>query len=319
MKPAGPRRKTVHVAVGVLVRDDGAVLLADRPVGKAYAGYWEFPGGKIEAGETVEAALARELHEELGIDIARSVPWVAFEFDYPHAYVRLHFRRVVRWSGAPHAREGQRLGFFLPSEAPPEPLLPAAVPAMRWLTLPPIYAISNIAAGGVEPFMRALGASLQRGLRLLAVREPAMNVAQLAALAPRIIAQAHASRARVLVSSRHDRSLWSLFDGVHLTSEDLLRAERRPVARLVAASVHDRNQLAHAHRLCCDFAVLGPLRATASHPAAATLDWSGFMQIAEEAAIPVYAIGGLTPADLPDAQRAGAHGVALLRAAWTAR
>ena len=131
-----PRRKVTRVAVGVLIRSDGHVLLADRPAGKAYAGYWEFPGGKIEPGEDVDAALERELHEELGVDIGASVPWVTFEFDYPHAYVELQFRLVREWRGDPHAREGQRLSFVDPAGQLPQPLLPAAVPALRWLRLP---------------------------------------------------------------------------------------------------------------------------------------------------------------------------------------
>jgi 8-oxo-dGTP diphosphatase len=133
--PAAPRKVT-RVAVGVLTRDDGCVLLADRPCGKPYAGYWEFPGGKIEPGEPVAAALERELHEELGIGIGPSEPWVTFEYDYPHAYVRLYFRRIRHWRGEPHAREGQRLQFVHPRGALPQPLLPAAIPALRWLWMP---------------------------------------------------------------------------------------------------------------------------------------------------------------------------------------
>jgi len=136
-RPAGdPSRQTVHVAVGVVLRDDGAVLMADRPAGKAYAGYWEFPGGKVEPGETVEQALARELAEELRIDVSESMPWVVFEHDYPHAYVRLYFRRIYRWSGEPDALEGQRVRFVDPRREVPSPLLPAAVPVMKWLGLP---------------------------------------------------------------------------------------------------------------------------------------------------------------------------------------
>lgn len=133
---APPRGKVTRVAVGVLIRGDGRVLLADRPAGKPYAGYWEFPGGKIEPGEDVAAALERELHEELGIDIGPSVPWVTFEFDYPHAYVELQFRVVRDWHGDPHAREGQQLRFVDPTGELPQPVLPAAVPTLRWLLLP---------------------------------------------------------------------------------------------------------------------------------------------------------------------------------------
>jgi len=129
-------RPIVQVAAGVVVRADRAVLLADRPGGKPYAGYWEFPGGKFEPGESVQAALARELHEELAITVTESVPWVIFDFDYPHAYVRLHFRRVFRWQGVPTPSEGQQLIFHLPGAPAPAPLLPAALPVMRWLELP---------------------------------------------------------------------------------------------------------------------------------------------------------------------------------------
>jgi len=154
-------RKITEVAVGVVLRKDGAVLLADRPSGKPYPGYWEFPGGKIEAGETIANALARELHEELGISVAGSVPWVTFEFSYPHAYVRLHFERVYDWQGAPHAREGQRLGFYLPQAPLPSPLLPAAVPALRWLLLPDLISLT----GEWSNFGSVLGLSELRAAR----------------------------------------------------------------------------------------------------------------------------------------------------------
>lgn len=137
-----PPRKLTRVAVGVLIQRDGRVLLADRPAGKPYAGYWEFPGGKIELGEDVAAALQRELHEELGIEIGRSAPWVTFEFDYPHAHVELQFRLVHEWRGDPHSREGQQMGFFDPAGPLPQPLLPAAVPALRWLQLPPTIVVT---------------------------------------------------------------------------------------------------------------------------------------------------------------------------------
>jgi len=138
-----PARKVTRVAVGVLLREDGSVLLADRPDGKPYAGHWEFPGGKIEAGEAVEQALQRELHEELGIAIGVSRPWVTFEFDYPHAYVELQFRLVCGWQGEPRPREGQQLRFVDPRRELPRPLLPAAVPALRWLLLPSTIIVAS--------------------------------------------------------------------------------------------------------------------------------------------------------------------------------
>jgi 8-oxo-dGTP diphosphatase len=127
-------RPVVDVAVGVLIRADGRFLLASRPEGKVYAGYWEFPGGKLEKGESVEAALARELHEELGITVAVSAVqrWREQMVDYPHALVRLHFCQVREWQGELDMREGQSVAW----EALPvavSPVLPGAVPVLRWL------------------------------------------------------------------------------------------------------------------------------------------------------------------------------------------
>jgi len=125
-------RKVTEVAVGVLVQPDGRFLLAQRPAGKPYEGYWEFPGGKLEPGESVEAALARELHEELGLDVEQCVRWHVLEHDYPHAYVRLYFCKVTAWSGDPVGREGQAFSW----ESVPVavgPLLPATIPVVDWL------------------------------------------------------------------------------------------------------------------------------------------------------------------------------------------
>lgn len=126
-------RVPVEVAVGVLRRADGALLFAQRPEGKPYAGWWEFPGGKVEAGESVEQALSRELQEELGIVIERSEPLEMVEFSYPHARVRLHFRCVTQWRGEPQSREGQALSWQKPDAVAIGPLLPASVPVIERL------------------------------------------------------------------------------------------------------------------------------------------------------------------------------------------
>jgi 8-oxo-dGTP diphosphatase len=132
--PDPVNRPTTEVAVGILIKDDGSYLLGQRPEGKPYAGYWEFPGGKLEAGESVFQALFRELKEELGIEIASSEPWQVIEHDYPHAYVRLHLHKVKQWSGAPQGLEGQSLawqGDINSHEPGVEPLLPATIPILE--------------------------------------------------------------------------------------------------------------------------------------------------------------------------------------------
>ena len=125
-------RKHTEVAVGILLRADGALLLSTRPEGKPYAGYWEFPGGKIEAGESVEQALRRELIEELGVTIGPAPVWKVTEHDYPHALVRLHWCKVYDWSGAFEMREGQQMA-WQPWPIQVRPVLPGAYPVLQWL------------------------------------------------------------------------------------------------------------------------------------------------------------------------------------------
>jgi len=136
----------VDVAVAILIRGDGAVLFAQRPAGKVYAGYWEFPGGKIEPGESARAALDRELEEELGVHLERAYPWIMQTFTYPHATVRLHFFRVVAWRGEPHGREDQAFAWRSPQRMDLAPMLPANTPLLDALSMPFEYGISNALA-----------------------------------------------------------------------------------------------------------------------------------------------------------------------------
>ncbi|HET9025008.1 MAG TPA: Nudix family hydrolase, partial [Burkholderiaceae bacterium] len=266
-------RTLVDVAVGILIRPDRQFLLASRPEGKPYAGFWEFPGGKLEPGEDVAHALRRELHEELGIDIGSVFPWVVRVFDYPHALVRLHFCRVFAWNGELHAREQQRFGFF-GLEALPAPLLPATVPVLRGLELPPVYGVSAARVLGADTFLRRLDEALARGLKLVQLREPDLAAEGVDRLFSEMRAMTRAAGARLLVNSRHPRGLWDAADGVHLTSNALANIGERPVQPWVGASVHDANELARAGDLGLDFAVLGPVQATTSHPGRSPIGWT---------------------------------------------
>jgi 8-oxo-dGTP diphosphatase len=130
-REGGADRKVVDVAVGVLIRPNGDFLLTSRPPGKVYEGYWEFPGGKLEQGESVEAALRRELQEEIGVTIAAVHPWKVEMVDYPHALVRLNFCKVFEWAGELHMHEGQSFAWqSLPVSV--EPVLPGTVPVLAW-------------------------------------------------------------------------------------------------------------------------------------------------------------------------------------------
>ena len=130
-RQGGAHRKTVDVAVGVLIKPNGDFLLTSRPPGKVYEGYWEFPGGKLEQGETVELALRRELQEEIGITIGPVLAWKSEVVDYPHALVCLHFCKVFDWTGELHMREGQSFAWqSLPVTV--APVLPGTLPVLAW-------------------------------------------------------------------------------------------------------------------------------------------------------------------------------------------
>jgi 8-oxo-dGTP diphosphatase len=300
----------VDVVAAVIQRADGAFLLAQRPAGKVYAGYWEFPGGKVEPGEPAEQALARELYEELGIEPRTAYPWITREFTYPHAAVRLNFFRVTAWKGGPHPREEQAItwqNFGAPMAAP---MLPANAPVLAALALPVEYAITDALQFGPQAMLERVRLRLSQGLKLIQVRDRGLPGRE--AFARSVIRMARDHGARVLVGSGP-----ALGDGLHFTAAELMRLTARPTQGLAAASCHGEQELARAMALQLDFAVLGPAKPTPSHPGAQVLGWEDFARIARGASIPVYAIGGLRRSDLESAWRAGAHGVAMIGGAWT--
>jgi 8-oxo-dGTP diphosphatase len=307
----------VEVAAAVITRPDGCFLLGQRPAGKVYAGYWEFPGGKIEAGEAPLPALTRELHEELGIEVETAYSWLTRDYDYAHAAVRLRFFRVVKWSGTLRGRESQRFVWQSPDAISVDPLLPANAPILRALRLPPVYAITHAAVLGQPELLRRLEQALARGLRLVQVREKELREGELRDFAARVIGLAHAHGARVLVNGNLQLARELGADGVHLTSAQLKATRLRPDLALVGASCHDADELARAQALGADLAVLGPVAPTPSHPGAAGLGWTRLAALLKDCPLPVYALGGLRPTDLETAWRHGAHGISMMRGAWS--
>ncbi len=298
----------VRVAAAVLLRPDGQVLLAQRPAGKPYAGYWEFPGGKLEPGETPAHALARELREELGIDVRRAAPWLVQEFVYPHAHVELHFFRVFAWDGQLHGHDGQAFAWQVPGRWAVAPLLPANTRILAALDLPTVCGITCAEDTDEDAFVARAERALAAGLRLLQLRDKSWPRERRLAFARRLVLwNGTAADARAAGC-----------DGVHWTAAALAAAQARPEGLLAAASCHTAADVARAGALGLDFAVLGTVLATPTHPQAVPLGWDGFAARVAGARLPVYALGGLTAADADRAMDAGAHGVALRRAAWPA-
>ena len=311
-----------EVAAAVIERRaaDGAVefLLGQRAPGTFYPGSWEFPGGKVEPGETPHAALLRELHEELGIEVSRADPWLRREHVYEHAHVRLNFFRVRDWCGELHDHVHGALAWQRADGLTVAPMLPANAPVLAALALPDFYAISHAAEIGIDAQLMVLAKALEGGLGLVQLREPELDAARRVAFVHAAVDLCHRYRARVLVNGDAALAAAAGADGLHLPAAQLAAQTRRPDFALVAASCHSSEELERAARLGCDFAVFGAVRATASHPGVAGIGWEGLAAALVVPPLPTFALGGMSRADLDRAQRAGAHGVAAIRAAWEA-
>jgi 8-oxo-dGTP diphosphatase len=312
--------KLTEVAAAVIERQaaDGVTefLLGQRAPGSFYPGYWEFPGGKVETGETPHTALVRELGEELGIGVVRADPWLRREHVYEHAHVQLNFFRVPEWRGELHDHVHSALAWQRADGLTVGPMLPANAPVLAALALPDFYAISHAGAIGIDAQLQALARKLEAGLRLVQLREPLLDAARRSAFVHAAVDLCHQFGARALVNGDAGLAEAAGADGVHLPARQLGSLTLRPELALVAASCHTAAELERAARLGCDFAVFGPVHHTASHSGAPGIGWEGFATGVGVAPLPTFALGGLSPADLDTARRAGAHGIAAIRAAW---
>jgi 8-oxo-dGTP diphosphatase len=306
----------VEAAVAVLRRPNGQVLLGQRPEGKPWAGWWEFPGGKIEQGETPFHALQRELHEELGVEAEVAYPWLTRTFEYPERVVTLRFFVIPQWRGEPHGRENQQLSWQFPQQVEVGPMLPANAPILDALGLPSVYAITNLQEMGRERFSASLQRALEQGLRMLQVREKQFPSDEQARFCAEVVALARPYGARVLFNGEIEIAKQADADGVHLSSARLMALSERPQGMLCAASCHTLAELAHAEQLGCDFVLLSPVMTTQSHPEVPPLGWQDFRSMLTDYSLPVYALGGMRPELLTQAWSNGAHGIAMLRAIW---
>jgi 8-oxo-dGTP diphosphatase len=310
----------VEVAAAVMLRDsaDGEqFLLAQRPEGKVYAGYWEFPGGKVEPGESVREALVRELQEELGITVTVAAPWLTRVFTYPHATVRLNFWRVTEWTGeigvtAP--LEHSAIAWLSAQVAPKvAPILPANAPVLKALALPRMMAITQSAESNEDFELKRVANGLKQGIRLFQIRDKELSPPERAWFAQTVKEMLRHTDAIIVVND--DAALVHAIHahGLHLSSAALRDCVERPDFAWVGASCHDAQELAHATQLGLDYALLGPVLSTPTHPEHPGIGWAGFKKLAAGSPIPIFALGGMRREMLAIAIKNGAHGIAMMR------
>jgi 8-oxo-dGTP diphosphatase len=300
----------------VITRRDGRFLLGQRAPETFYAGFWEFPGGKVEPGESPREALVRELEEELGIRVLEIRPWITREHCYEHADVRLHFFEVLEWEGEVNDRVHSALSWELPEKPAVSPMLPANGPVLKSLRLPRCMGITYAGALGSTRQLALIESALERGLRLIQIRESEMAAGEFEVFAREVVRLAHISGAIAVVNGDVLRAQAVGADGVHLSAAALAVATERPACEWVGASCHDRAELERAAALGVDYAVLGSVLPTPTHPEQPGIGWAAFETLIRGLTMPVFALGGVGQADMETARRAGAHGFAAIRGAW---
>ena len=317
----------IHVVAGVLTDAAGRVLVARRHEGAHLAGLWEFPGGKLAPGESREAGLARELAEEIGVRVLSARPLIRVEHRYPDRDVELDVWKVESFAGEPCGREGQRIEWRDVHGIDPARLPPADLPVLAALRLPSRYLVTPEPGRDRDAFLHRLEGRVAEGFDLIQLRAKSLGTSDLVELGRRAAEICRAGGATLLVNADPVTAWRCGAGGVHLTGERLARIAREGScvhrappesggARsfVAGASCHDARDLECARAAGCDFAVLGPVRETPTHPGATVLGWDGFARLARGAGLPVFAIGGLGEADIGAVWRSGGQGVAATRA-----
>ena len=309
-------RAVVRVAVGVLRDQAGRVLIALRPSHKHQGDFWEFPGGKIEFGESSETALRREIFEELGVVVHHSVPLISVPFTYPEKQVLLEVREITDFEGEPQGKEGQIIRWVSLEELDVYSFPPANAPIVKAARLPELVCVTG-QYSSVDAFGVRIEQAISRGAGMIVLRpaEAEYPWAELVQLAANICRKA---RADLVLSSAFARDLWRHADGIHLRAEHMNGLQTRPIgaAKWLGASCHNLREAKRAKALGVDYIFLSPVQATEAHPSAAALGWEEFAAIVEQVGIPTYALGGVQRSHLPKARQAGARGIAGISTFW---
>ncbi len=306
-----------HVAVGVIRHSNGQFLISKRLKHLHQGDLWEFPGGKVEKNETVYDALCRELHEELGIEVLHAKPLIKISHAYPDKHVLLDVWLVDNFNGLAVSQQQQPLQWVSASDLSDYSFPVANRAILTCLSLPSFYAITGRYESN-EDYLKRLNRCLKSGIKLIQLRAKDASEQELIELLDITKPVCKKYGAKLLVNTYADFTKKHDIDGVHLSTEQLLSYRSRPISskKLLAASVHNKNDLQHAISINVDFVVVSPVLETLSHPGAIILDWSGLEEILRESSIPIFALGGMKRSLLNKAKKTGAIGIAAISEFW---
>jgi len=302
----------IHVAVAVIKNNQNQYLIAKRLNHVHQGGLWEFPGGKVEIGETTLEALTRELQEEVAIQLQTARPFIQIEHHYEDRSVLLDVWLVTEFSGHAQGREGQAIAWQPIDAFTPEKFPQANWPIIKAIRLPDYYMITP-ETDNIAMLLDTLESNFHKGIRLVQLRVKTISSEKYRTLANQVLELAHAYQAEVLTNSDNPDQLDpALFSGVHLSHQSLWTLSSRPLPhhQWLAASCHSAKDLARACQIGVDFAVLSPVLKTTSHPTAVPLGWEQFTSLVKNTSLPTYALGGLQTHQLTTAYCQGAQGIA---------
>lgn len=306
-----------HVVAAVLEDIHERILITKRPEHVHQGGLWEFPGGKLDPGESPDEALARELREELGVIPRAYRPLIRIAHDYADKQVLLDVYRVLNYAGKPQGREGQPLAWVSRDNLVDYAMPAADRPIVAATLLPDRYVFTPPSAADPESFLRSMALVLKQGARLVQLRVFGLPHDEYLQLARRAVDLCHERDARLLINSEVALAQQAGADGVHFSASRLATLNQRPERfSWISASCHNAVELRRALELDLDFAVLSPVLPTPSHPDAQPLGWERFTALVGDASIPVFALGGMDPSMLEMAWQAGAQGIAGIRGFW---
>ena len=311
-----PKAVHVHVSVAVLINADHQVLLGQRPPLKSWEGWWEFPGGKIEKGETSVDALYREIYEEIGVKIIQFKKWVTRRYSYGGNDITLHFFKVYKWEGEVTSKENQKLVWTYLQKPNVSPILPANLFVQKAFDLPKYYAITNLSETSKIIFFNQLKNKISNGLKMIQVREKNISFDEFKIFSKEVIKICKPKGVKVIINSDVNLAYEIKADGVHLTSKDLVSMKTKPKNLIVSASCHNPKEIDIAEKLNINFLVLSAVRKTLSHPDMKPIGWDKFQKIVNKVNIPIYALGGLGVNDYQVALENGAIGIASQRSIW---